>query len=158
MTKQTSYYKALAAQKRQRERNLVLVNSPEYKAKQYAKKLEQIAKQRLKTVKPIKKKFANNKKHSKAEQDHIKKVVEIGCIVCLNEGHGYCPCEVHHVSSGGVGLRSSNFEIIGLCRSHHRNGGYGVAIHSGKKIFEELFGSELLLLGQVISILNNEGN
>ena len=148
--KPTPYEKAKAAQERQLQRNLAKVKSPDYKAKQLAKKKQQIAKQRqrVKTYAPIKKKHAKNKKHSPAEKQHIKNVVAMGCIVCRNLGH-HSEAEVHHVSSGGMGLRSSNFDIIPLCHQHHRTGGHGVAIHEGKKTFELNYGKELTLLDQV---------
>ena len=153
--KLTPYEKAKAAQDRQRERNLAKVKSPEYKAKQLAKKKRQAikARERAKTYKPTKKKFAKNKQHSPAEQAHIKKVVALGCIVCSNLGVEQLPCEVHHISSGGMGLRSSNFCIIGLCAIHHRLGGHGVAIHEGKETFEAQFGAETELLEQVNNLI-----
>lgn len=154
--KLTHYEKALAAQQRQRERNIIKVNSSEYKAKQLIKKKQQLAKQRerAKTSKPIKNKFAKNKQHSPAEQTHIKKVVALGCIVCRNLKFEQLPCEVHHLSSGGMGLRSSNFKIIGLCAIHHRIGGHGVAIHAGKETFESIFGAETELFDQVNNLIN----
>ena len=152
--KLTPYEKASAAQQRQRERDLIKVKSPEYKAKQFAKKKKQAikARDRAKTYNPIKKKFAKNKQHSPDEKAHIKKVVELGCIVCLNRGFN-SQAEVHHISSGGMGLRSSNFKIIGLCGDHHRTGGYGVAIHEGKETFESNFGYEVELLEQVNELI-----
>ncbi len=153
--KLTPYEKAKAAQYRQRERNLAKVKSPEYKAIQ----LEKARKQHLKKIeramlyKPTKNKFSKNKQHSPDEKAHIKKVVALGCIVCRNMGVEQLPCEVHHINSGGMGLRSSNFEIIGLCSIHHRLGGHGVAIHAGKETFEAQFGTEIELLKQVNGLL-----
>lgn len=154
--KLSPYEKALKAQQRQRERNLAKVNSPEYKAKQIAKKKQQLAKQREreKNYKPVKKKYAKNKKHSSAEKSHIEKVVALGCVVCRNKGLS-TEAEVHHVSSGGMGLRASNFKIIPLCHEHHRTGGLGVAIHAGKKSFESEHGLELELLNQVNKLTGN---
>jgi hypothetical protein len=152
--KLTPYEKAKAAQDRQRERNLAKVKSPEYKAKQLSKNKQQAikARERAKTYKPTKKQFSKNKQHSPDEQAHIKKVVELGCIVCLNRGFN-SQAEVHHISSGGMGLRSSNFKIIGLCGDHHRTGGHGVAIHAGKETFEAQFGTETELLEQVNDLI-----
>lgn len=91
---------------------------------------------------------------TKAEKEHLAKVAEIGCIVCLNENHGQSPAEIHHIRAGkGMGQRASNYEAIPLCPAHHRTGGYGVAFHAGSKVWQERFGSEELLLDQVKEIL-----
>lgn len=91
---------------------------------------------------------------TKAEREHLSKVAEIGCIVCLNENHGQSPAEIHHIRSGkGMGQRASNYEAIPLCHAHHRTGGYGIAFHAGSKVWQERFGSEELLLDQVKEIL-----
>jgi len=83
----------------------------------------------------------------KAERDHYAKLAELGCIVCLNEGHGYSPAEIHHLREGaGMGQKSSWQTAIALCPLHHRLGGYGTAIHAGQQKFYELHGSEKDLL------------
>jgi hypothetical protein len=48
-----------------------------------------------------------------------------------------------------MGQRASHFETIPLCADHHQHGGHGVAIHAGKKTWEERFGTELELLEKV---------
>ena len=91
---------------------------------------------------------------TKAEKEHLSKVAEIGCIVCLNENYGQSPAEIHHIRSGkGMGQRASNYEAIPLCPAHHRNGGHGIAFHAGSKVWQERYGSEELLLSQVKEIL-----
>jgi hypothetical protein len=45
-----------------------------------------------------------------------------------------------------MGQRASHFDAIGLCPTHHRTGGYGVAIHAGQKEWESRYGTELELL------------
>lgn len=49
-----------------------------------------------------------------------------------------------------VSVRADNFHVIPLCHAHHRTGGYGVAIHAGRKSWEEKFGTEAELLSQVL--------
>lgn len=87
------------------------------------------------------------------ERMHLSKVAELGCIACLNLGHDEVPAEIHHIKSGGVGLRASNFEVIGLCHTHHRTGGHGVAIHAGRKTWEGIHGTESQLLDQVMEMI-----
>ena len=85
---------------------------------------------------------------TKAERVHMGAVAALGCIVCRNLGFGASPAEVHHVGNGALGKKASNFETIGLCPTHHRNGGHGVAVHAGRKAFEANFGTERELLEQ----------
>lgn len=84
---------------------------------------------------------------NKAERAHLDKVARIGCIVCIRLGYGESPAEIHHPRKGaGMGQRASHYDAIPLCPSHHRTGGYGVAIHAGQKEWERKFGTELELL------------
>ena len=85
---------------------------------------------------------------TKAERDHMGAVASLGCVVCRNLGFGATPAEVHHIGNGALGKKASNFETIGLCPTHHRNGGHGVAVHAGRKAFEANFGTERELLEQ----------
>ena len=86
---------------------------------------------------------------TKSEKEHLSKVASIGCIICR------MPAEIHHIRSGmGLGQRNSNFNAIPLCANHHRNGGYGIAFHAGRKAFEQKFGTELELLEKVKGLIN----
>lgn len=85
---------------------------------------------------------------TKAERDHYTKVVEIGCIICQQ------PAEIHHLLTGkGMGMKSSNMDVIPLCPNHHRNGGPGVAIHAGVKTWQDRLGSEREHLARVMEYL-----
>lgn len=78
------------------------------------------------------------------ERDHLAKVASLGCIICENFA------EIHHIRTGmGMGQRNTNFNVIPLCHTHHRTGGHGIAIHAGKKTWQEKFGTELELLNKV---------
>lgn len=91
---------------------------------------------------------------TKAEKQHRKQVAALGCIVCRNQGHDDSPAELHHIRAGaGMGQRCSEWEVIPLCPWHHRNGGYGHAIHSGRIMFEANFGTERELLALVLALL-----
>lgn len=85
------------------------------------------------------------------EKVYMNRVSELGCVVCRNEKHGKTPAVIHHIRDGqGMGQRAPNALIIPLCPMHHNMGGYGVAIHSGQKQWEKLYGTELELLNQTI--------
>lgn len=92
------------------------------------------------------------KSKTKAEIEHLSKVAALGCWACRKIGYIDTPAEIHHVSKGaGKGQRASNYEVIPLCPTHHRNGGYGVAIHAGRKEWESVFGDELEMLKEVMA-------
>jgi hypothetical protein len=84
-----------------------------------------------------------------AEREHMGIVAGLFCVVCRNLRLGESPAEVHHVRySAGGGQKSGNLETIPLCPNHHRLGGFGVAIHAGRKTWETIYGTEHDLLDQ----------
>lgn len=98
--------------------------------------------------------MAKKKSKTKAEREHLGRVASLGCIACLNLGHFDTPAEIHHITTGvGMGQRASNFDTLPLCPLHHRTGARKVAIHAGKRIWEEKHGTELDLLEQVRGML-----
>ncbi|HHT5345819.1 TPA: Ref family recombination enhancement nuclease [Raoultella planticola] len=98
-----------------------------------------------------------SKSKNKAEKLHLSRVAALGCIVCRNLDYGESPAEIHHCSSGtGLSVRADNFHVIPLCHTHHRTGGHGVAIHAGRKSWEEKFGTEAELLSRVLQELGEE--
>ncbi len=92
-------------------------------------------------------------KATAVDKRHFSKVVEIGCICCLNNLYEGSPAEIHHIGNGSMGKRASNDEVIPLCHIHHRTGGYGVAVHSGRNAWEDNHGTEQELLEQVRGLL-----
>lgn len=90
---------------------------------------------------------------TKAESKHMDKVAALGCIACINSGYGETPAEIHHIGNATMGKRASNYETIPLCHAHHRTGGYGIAVHAGRKAWEGEHGTEQDLLEQVRGIL-----
>ena len=93
---------------------------------------------------------------TKAEKEHYSKLHDIGCIVCLQLGHGYVEPTIHHTRfDAGMGMKSDWTKAIGLCPMHHQHGGYGVAFHAGPKEFEKNFGTEEELLEAVLHCLRN---
>ena len=93
---------------------------------------------------------------TKEERKHYDRISQHGCIACLVLGYGYSPCEIHHIRTGtGKGQKSHWSKAIGLCPNHHRNGGAGIAIHSGIRSFEQTIGmTEVELLNEQLNLLN----
>ena len=89
---------------------------------------------------------------NKADREHINSVIRMGCIVCRNQLFDVfdVQCEAHHIGNGAMGKKSDNKSVIGLCYLHHRGGGHGVAVHSGRKSFEAAHGTEQELLAQTL--------
>ena len=90
------------------------------------------------------------------ERHHYDKLSQLGCIACHVLGHGYSAPHIHHIKSGNAGMgKKSHWSLaIPLCPQHHQNGGYGVAIHAGKKSFEEAVGmTEVELLNATLNRL-----
>jgi len=78
------------------------------------------------------------------ERQYLGRVAAMGCVICRR------PAEIHHLlSRKAMGKKRSNYDVIPLCPDHHRNGGHGVAIHSGVKTWEANFGTEEQLLEAV---------
>ena len=93
---------------------------------------------------------------TKDERNHYDKLSQLGCIACQVLGYGYSAPHIHHIKSGNAGMgKKSHWSLaIPLCPQHHQNGGYGVAIHAGKKAFEETVGmTEVELLNATLNRL-----
>ncbi len=88
---------------------------------------------------------------TKAQKLHADRVAQVGCIACYNLRWIDTPAEIHHLFGGGRVRKHEN--IIPLCDRHHRNGGYGVAIHAGRKEWENRYGTQDQLLEQVQELL-----
>ena len=53
----------------------------------------------------------------------------------------FTPAEEHHVRKLRTSKVRKKSPSIWLCATHHRTGGYGVALHAGEKEFERNYGS-----------------
>jgi len=74
-------------------------------------------------------------------------ITELGCCVCLREGLGISPSEVHHMLSGG--RRMGHLFTIPLCYLHHRSGRNDEQVVSrdqSQRRFEARYGKEADLL------------
>ena len=79
----------------------------------------------------------------------MRKVSELGCVLCKYLGYGYSLAEVHHVRVKHGWGRSSHMDTIPLCTLHHQAPNIGV--HGmGREEFTATYGiSELELLDAV---------
>jgi hypothetical protein len=92
---------------------------------------------------------------TKDEKKHYDRLSQLGCVVCLREGHGYTQPAIHHIrSDAGMGMKSHWSKAIPLCPMHHQHGGWGVALHAGQKEFEKRYGTEEELLEYTTQCLN----
>jgi hypothetical protein len=96
----------------------------------------------------------------KAEKEYIKKVAELGCIVCLLFLGEETEPNIHHIRSGmGMAMRNDNYNILPLCKCHHQEGDgtqrwlgqWG--FHKNQTKFEENYGTEKELLAKVQSMI-----
>ena len=77
-------------------------------------------------------------------------VASLGCILCGESA------DLHHPRFAcGMGMRSSDWLVIPLCKFHHQDGAYGQAIHNGQQEFEANHGTEQALLAQTIKQVFN---
>lgn len=91
---------------------------------------------------------------SAAGKRHMGRVAEVGCVLCHHLGHGYTPCEVHHIRTDqGASQRASDMLTVPLCPEHHRGGS---GFHGlGRKAFERTYKlTELDLLAMTIEALD----
>lgn len=89
-------------------------------------------------------------KPTAADRRYFTRVAALGCILCGG------PAEIHHITGAGMGLKSSNRDVIPLCPPHHRTGGYGVAVHAGTKEWERIHGTQPELLAKVKALTESE--
>lgn len=86
-----------------------------------------------------------------AERAHLSKVAALGCIVFRSLGYGATEAECHHIKAGTHGVRATHYQVIPLCHPHHRTGGHGIAIHAGRKTWEEKYGTEVWFLERTLA-------
>lgn len=92
---------------------------------------------------------------NKEEKLHYDRLSRLGCIACRTLNYGFSPSEIHHIRYQAGTAKKSPFNMaIPLCPNHHRLGGYGVAIHAGRRGFEAAIGmTELELLEKTLQLL-----
>jgi hypothetical protein len=85
----------------------------------------------------------------KEREQWFANLVELGCIVCLNEYGLKSPPDIHHIHKNS--RRVSDLHTIPLCYYHHRaglNNDTYASRHPWKKEFEKRYGSEWGSLGK----------
>ncbi len=84
---------------------------------------------------------------TKAEQQWMDAICQLGCIVCIKDLETYSPASPHHIS--GKTKPGAHMETIPLC-FHHHQGGHDDAVctsrHPYKARFEDRYGTEQELL------------
>ena len=87
--------------------------------------------------------MAKKKVATRLEREHLSKVASLGCLVCQR------PANVHHIRpiGLGMGMRSSHYQTIPLCREHHQG---QFSIHNCKEQFEAMYGTEAELLQRTL--------
>lgn len=88
------------------------------------------------------------------ELQFIIKVKALGCQICFMETGEYRYAEFHHIRR--LGSVKDHRRGIPLCPKHHRTGGYGVAIHAGKRTWEEKYGQQEDLMEAAYERLEEE--
>ena len=88
-----------------------------------------------------------NNRPTKAQLKRHGKIRDLGCMVCNR------PADIHHCLIT-AGCRKNHDFVIPLCPDHHRTGGYGTAIHSGKYEWESRNGTEAALLEKVSRLVD----
>ena len=85
---------------------------------------------------------------TKAEREHMSKVASLGCLVCQ------MPTQLHHIRpiGLGIGMRSSHYQTIPLCREHHQG---QFSIHNCKEQFEARYGTEHEMLQKTLKEIEN---
>lgn len=95
---------------------------------------------------------------TRAEQEHMDKVRELGCIVCYLKFGQRKNCEIHHIE--GKTKEGAHFKVLPLCFEHHRMGSdkEPISRHPYKKRFIEAYGTEQYLLEEVNKQLESIAN
>lgn len=77
------------------------------------------------------------------------RVASIGCIACINLGHGETPAQVHHIREGRIAR--NDYLTIPLCTQHHT--GPRMSMHMDKAPLLRALGvsSEFDLLADVLA-------
>lgn len=98
------------------------------------------------------------------ERSRIDRMLRLGCIVCRHFSND-SQAEVHHLTDGG--RRLGHWYTLPLCPGHHRGVwcGHrkgcclkdpGHSIESGRRVFEQAYGSQRVLWEEVQQFLGLE--
>lgn len=91
------------------------------------------------------------------EDNHMKKVRDLGCIVCFDAFQVMTPAAIHHID--GKTKPGAHFHVLPLCGKHHQEKDnkkpkLWFSRHGdGRKAFEEAYGTEQELLHKVLELI-----
>lgn len=89
------------------------------------------------------------------DKERLAKLHDLPCIVCSKFHLKQTTKTVaHHFIGRGIGKKASDLLTLSLCEYHHTKGNCGEAIHSGRRTWEEKFGTQEELLKDVDELLN----
>jgi len=90
------------------------------------------------------------KNGTKAGYEYMSKVKQLPCVICGSPP----PNDAHHVICDRFGTnKSSDFDTIPLCKSHHQHGPY--AIHNGKQSWVERYGPDHKYIEQTRKLIED---
>ena len=93
---------------------------------------------------------------TKVDSDRGQKLMDLGCIVCLEFNDCFTPCGIHHLD--GQTKEGCHQLTIGLCGNHHQipsNTNQWISRHGdGKAAFEREYHSESFLLHRTNRLIN----
>ena len=84
-----------------------------------------------------------------AQRRRMGLVADLGCILCRR------PAQIHHCGTGAGGRRNHDL-VLPLCIDHHTSGGYGIALHAGRKEWIKNYGDEQILMDKVEFLLSRK--
>ena len=79
---------------------------------------------------------------TKEEEAYQKKVRDLGCIVCFLFEHEHSEVDIHHTT--GKWDKDTEFNVLGLCPTHHRRGvnnKFAVGYHESPGGFVKRYGT-----------------
>jgi hypothetical protein len=80
------------------------------------------------------------------------RLASLGCIACMKDGRYNPHVSIHHVD--GRTKPGCHLLVLPLCGPHHQDDGSGaVAVHPWKARFEKLYGRQLDLVNECMSLL-----
>lgn len=84
------------------------------------------------------------------KKERFKRLVELGCIVCLRHYGVYTQPAIHHLTGikyRSTGKKASYEHTIPLCATHHQYPDHSnPSIHIDPKLFAEMYGTQEELL------------
>jgi hypothetical protein len=111
-----------------------------------------------KLPKPMKSRGMKGRPPTAEEARFMDKMGQLPCIACLKDGWTNHVISLHHID--GRTKPGAHFVVLPLCAEHHQQDDSDVrqriSVHGHKKPFVARYGTELELLAECISLIENE--